>query len=212
MDLRRLLAPLTARTGAPPTVPPRLDRLAEAWWSRTPRTRAVIVGALVAVGLVALGGQAARSPWGPPVRVPVAAADLPGGARLTPDAVRWVDHPAALVPDDVLEVPAGRLTGPAVAGTVLTERHVAADLTDLMATGEVAVAVPVDGLPMLAAGSRVDALAAGHDGTGRRLAVGARVLAHDGAWLWLAVPAEASAAVAAAGTTGSLSLAVRPPP
>ena len=103
-----------------------------------------------------------------------------------------------------------RLAGPVRAGAVLTRGALATGVAGLLDDGDAAVAVPVDGLPTVTAGDRVDVVATRNDGTGARVASAARVLAVDGAFLWLGVPTDRVDAVAAAGAAGRLTLAVRP--
>lgn len=215
MDLTRLPRPF-ARPGAPwrgrpPALPPLLDRLSRAWWQLGPRLRWALVTAGV-VGLLALAGRgASTSAFGPPVEVLVASRDLTAGTVLDGAAVTRRTWPADLVPDDAITSPDGRrLRGPAVAGQVLVERHLAGGLAGLVAPGHAAVAVPVDGLPDVAPGDLVDVVAATPDGRGQRAASGVEVLAVESGWLWLGVPDSAVDLVAASGAAGRLSLGVRP--
>lgn len=211
MDLSRL--PLPRRPGTPVALPPLLDAVSERWWALPPRFRQLVIAVGVVAVLALAGRGATTSPWGPPVTVKVLAHDLPAGSPLTAAdlvAARW---PADLVPSDAItELSAqARLRAPGVAGSVLTDRHVAAGTAGLLPDdGSVAVSVPMDGLPALATGDVLDVVATATDGSARRVATAARVVAVDGAWLWLAVARDDADAVTAAGATGRLSVAVRP--
>lgn len=198
-------------------LPPWADTMSERWWSLSPRVRAVVLAALAVAALALVGRGATRSPWGPPVAVLVAAGDVAAGSAIGPDDVRVARWPARLVPADALTgAPAGalppdaRARWPVPAGSILTTRHLGAGMAGLVGDGEAAVSVPRDGLPTLGVGDVVDVIASDLDGRGTRVAVGARVLASDGAFLWLAVPGDRVEAVAAAGAAGRITLAVRP--
>lgn len=210
MDLPRLPRLGAPLRGRPFVLPAVLDRVSRAWWQLGPRLR----GALVAVAVVALlalaGRGASTSAFGPPVEVVVAGRDLAAGAVLDGAAVARRTWPADLVPDDALtDAAGGRLRGPVVAGQVLTERHLVAGLAGLLEPGQAAVAVPLDGLPVVVPGDVVDVVAATPDGRGQRAASGVSVLAVDSGWLWLGVPDAAVDLVAASGAAGRLSLGVR---
>lgn len=222
MDLPRLPRPSPGRRrsggGAPPALPRLLDAFVERWWRLPPRVR-VGIGLLVAVAALALVGRGATaSPWGPPRTVLIAATDLATGQALTPGVTTSASWPAALVPDDALSAddlvaPAGdvRVAGPILAGSVLAHRHVVTGIAGLVDDGQAAVPVPVDGLPpRVVAGDLVEVVATSPDGVGQRVASAARVLALDGGFLWLGVPADRVDPVAAAGAAGRLTLAVRP--
>lgn len=226
MDLPRLPRPTTRRRpapgrpgahGAPFVLPPVLDRVAERWWALSPRWRATLLVTLAVVALGLVGRGATASPWGPPRPVVVAAVDLPAGHPLSPGDGRRASWPTDLVPTDAIEADElavmadHRLAVPVPAGAVLTRRVLVQGVAGLLHEGESAVAVPVDGLPSVAAGDVVDVVASRTDGGGQRVATGARVLALDGAFLWLGVPGDRVDAVAAAGAAGRLTLAVRPP-
>lgn len=221
MDLPRLPRPLPrrrrSRGGAPPPLPRVLDGLVERWWRLLPRVR-LGIGLLVAVAALALVGRGATaSPWGPSRTVLVAATDLATGQALTPGVTASASWPTALVPDDALSADDlatadgdVRVAGPIVAGSVLVRRHVVTGIAGLLDDGQAAVPVPVDGLPQVVAGDLVEVVATSPDGVGRRVASAARVLAVDGGFLWLGVPADRVDPVAAAGAAGRLTLAVRP--
>lgn len=202
--------------GAPIALPPVLDRLADRWWALPPRVRTATLVVLVVVALALVGRGATASPWGPPGPVLVAATDLPAGHPVSTADVRVATWPTGLVPDGALTAPAdvpadARTSGPVTAGTVLTPHLLADGVTGLLAEGRTAVPVPGDGLGSVRPGDRVDVVATSMDGSGRRVATGADVLAVDGEHLWLGVDADAVDAVAAAGAAGRITLAVRPP-
>lgn len=200
--------------GTPVALPPVLDRLSEWWWARSPRVRAGLLLLVVLVALAAVSSGAVRSPWGDPTTVLVAGADLAPGDRLDPGAVSRATRPDALVPADALteldDLPArARVRGLVPAGTVLTHRHVAGGVAGLLEVGEAAVPLPRDGHPPLRAGQLVDAVVTTARGTGARVATGARVLATDATWAWIAVPTDRVEALAGAAGSGHLVLAVR---
>ena len=153
--------------------------------------------------------RTARSAWGPPIEVLVAAADLQAGVPISADTVGRTRRPASLVPADALVDATGILTVPVVSGTVLTARHRAESLPALLRADEVAIPIPTDLQPDVSPGVDVDLLSAGFDGTGRTIAAGARVLSVDGAWIWVAVPQAVAADAAAAAIDQRLILAVR---
>jgi Flp pilus assembly protein CpaB len=209
-DLDDLAGTIRERLAGPlPHLPERLDGLSERWWGLRPRIRVglTVFACVVLASLPLL--RTARSAWGPPVPVLVATVDLEAGALLDTAAVVPAQRPASLVPADALQEPTGILTMPVLAGTVLTERHRAATLPSLLRSGEVAVPVPTDLQPHVAAGAVVDLLSAAFDGQGRTIAVGGRVLQVDAAWIWVAVPEQAAADAAAAAVDQRLILAVR---
>lgn len=198
----------------PPSLPPRLDAAVEAWWRLGLRTRLATAGvvALVVVALAASGRGG--SSWGPAVAVLVASDDLPAGAALDGAAIVRAERPAAVVPRaPVTELPPGaRLRGPLPRGAVLTEQHVAVDgVADGLRAGRVAVALPLDALPPLTPGQRVDLLAGDPSaGSGRRLAGDATVLAVDEEVVWVEVQRDAAADVVAALAWGDLGVALLP--
>jgi len=211
--LRDLLPGLT--TGGPPVLPAWLDRLSEWWWSRPPRLRVALAVLAVLLALVVVGRGATRSPWGPPVPVLVTAVDLEPGVHVDGHDLRTVPWPAGLVPDDAVTALAdlpdeARVRSAVPAGTPLTVRHLVSGLAGLLESGQVAVAVPRDGLPVVPTGARVDVVTAGVHGEAARVTAAARVLALDGDWVWLGVPAEQADSVATAAVTGRVLLAIRP--
>ena len=206
-----LTAHLRTRLSGPlPHLPARVDALSDTWWGLPPRLRVGVVAfACVLVASLPML-RTARSAWGPPVTVIVAAEDLPAGTALDASAVTRVQRPADVLPPDVLAEVSGVLTVPVMAGTVLTERHRAPTVAALVGAGEVAVPVPADMQPAVSPGSVIDLLSAGFDGAGRTIAAGGRVVQVDGSWIWVAVQASAAADVAAAALDQRLVLAVRP--
>lgn len=214
MDLRRLLT--RASHGPPFTLPPLLDAAAERWWALSPRWRTVLLVAVAVAALALVGRGATASPWGPPRPVLVAERDLPAGHLLSAADARPASWPEDLVPagafgaDELATAGDRRLAVPVPAGGVLARGAVVDGVAGLLDDGHSAVAVPVDGLPTVDAGDVVDVVATRTDGGGQRVASGARVLALDGTFLWLGVPADRVDAVAAAGAAGRLTLAVRP--
>lgn len=186
------------------------DHVAE-WWSRRGPTSRRIVGVVGA--LAVLLGVTTVAADGDDATVTVWVATLDADVGDPVDGVARPDlRPRDHVPFDAFgtEAPDGRLTMPVLSGQVLTARHVTPDLTSGLAPGEVTVAVRGDRLPPMRAGTVVDVLAVQTDGTGRRLAAGARVLDITAEWWWLAVPADVAAEVAAADANARLSLARRP--
>lgn len=201
-------------TGPPPSLPVLLDRASERWWGLAPRLRGIVVLVVLLALATTAVGRVARSPWGPPVTVAVATRDLAVGARVS-GAVATARWPASLVPADAV-APAevardATLALGVVAGTVLTGRHLrpGGPLADL-APGLAAVPVPLDALPGVTAGRRLDLVVARADGGGLVVAADARVLALDGGLAWLAVPRAAAPDVTAAAGRGLLSGALLP--
>lgn len=192
------------RLAGPPFALPRaLDRVAETWWRARPRTR--LIAGITAAVLAVLAGvaHAASAPDGPPVGVWVATRDLVPGEVISGSDTERRSWPSDLVPDGAMERPTGTVTATLPRGAVITDRH----LGDLgvvasVPADRVAVAVPVELLPVLTPGSRLDLVGPGPDGGGVLLASDATVVANDGVTVWLSIePAEAidvSAAVAAA--------------
>ena len=199
--------------GTPAVLPRPLDAISERWFRAGPRLRLALVLGLVLAVAAALVVRLTTSPWGPPVRVLVTAADLPVGHELAAGDLRPARWPAGLVPDDALADPAGmRLSAAVPTGTLLTRRHASAGgLAAALAPDHAAVAVPADLLPSLPSGSFVDLVGAGHDGTGTVLAGDVEVLRVDSDRVWVGVPRALAAEVAAAGATGQLTAVLLPP-
>lgn len=206
--LRRLVA------GAPPSLPPSVDRAVEGWWRLPPRLRAAAT-VVLAVALVAVAGAgAARDPWGPPVEVAVATRDLPPGTALAPDDLRIVTRPADAVPPGAVppgDEATGQLRLGLPSGAVLTAAHLGPGATtDALGAGQVAVAVPLELLPSLTPGQRLDVLSGDPQGVAARLAADATVLAVDDTHAWLMVARDDAPAVAAAAAWGALGVARLP--
>lgn len=189
--------------GRPPALPDPIDGLAERWASLPPRARLALGVAAGLVLLLLAGAGAARSPWGPPVDVLVAARDLPAGHRITPGDLAPARWPAELVPGRPQE-PTGRtLTVGLPAGMPVTTAHLgdgglAAQLRD----GEVAFPLPLETTPQVEPGQVVDLVAGDASGGGSRLAEAARILATDGTTVWVAVAREDAPGLAGAAAWG----------
>lgn len=199
-------------TGPPFALPVALDRVAETWWRARPRTRLVVGVALTALALLAGLGHAAAAPDGPPTTVWVATRDLlPGEVIAGPDAERrsW---PMGLVPDGAVSRPSGTVSATLPRGAVVTDRHLGDHgIVAAVAPGRVAVAVPVDQLPDLSAGARLDLVGPAPDGGGMLLAVDVTVVATDGDDVWLSIDPEAALAVSSAVAANAIAAVVLPP-
>lgn len=190
-----------------------VDRIAEGWWRAGPRARLAltVLAALLALGAVLL--RVALSPYGPPVAVLVAGTDLAPGAPIDHTDVTDARWPRSLLPAGPVatrdDLAGARLTSGVVAGAVITRRHLRDDgpLAGL-GTGSAAVPVPADLLGDLAADARLDLLGVAGDGSGRTVARDARVLTVEQGTVWVEVPRERAADVAAAALRGTLSVAV----
>lgn len=198
--------------GPPPALPATLDRLAEAWWSLPPRGR-LLLGLVAVLGVLALlGTGAARSPWGGPVPVHVAAHDLPPGHLVQPGDVRQRDWPEAVAPAPV-EVVGRRLGTGVPAGSPVTAAHLSQPGPAAgLGPARVAVPLPAEVLPVSASelgpGQRLDLLAVEADGP--PLARAATVLVVHDSHVWMAVSRSEAAAVAGALGRGALSIALLP--
>lgn len=198
-------------------LPRGFDRLAESWANAPPRVRTALV-LLAGVSVLTLAGRGAtRSRWGPDVTVVAAVDTLPAGHRLEARDVLTRSWPADLVPDGVVIDPANaigaHLVGGVGAGMPL--RH--ADLVSggpasMVRPGHVAIAVAAEGLPPLQVGRWADLVGLDPVQGGAVVAAGTRILAVDAATVWFEVPREAAAGVAAAATSGSMSVALLPDP
>lgn len=207
-------SPLRLLHGAPPALPSWLDRVSERWWRLGPRVRALLLTVLLVAGLAAGIGQAASSPWGPPVTVTVAARDLGVGEVLGPGDTRRTGWPRDLVPDGAVgAAPIGdTVVAPVVAGGVLTEQHLSvAGLGGMVGEEQAAVAVPLELVPAATPAMRLDLVAVDLDGRGLRLAADATVLSVDAAHVWVAVQRAAAPDVAAAAGSGSLAVVIVSP-
>lgn len=190
-----------------------MDRAAEGWWRLSPRARAVLIVLITASLLTAVLLRIALSPYGPPVNVLVASRRLAAGEAPPADAITAARWPRTLLPDAApatrADLAGARLTMEVTPGTLLTVEHLRDDspLTDLAATAA-AVPVPATLLVGTDAGRRLDVTTVAGDGSGRTLARDVRVLAVDGDVVWLEVPRDRAADVAAAALRGTLSGAV----
>jgi hypothetical protein len=198
--------------GAPPALPPILDRASERWWRTSPRIRVLAVltgiGALLFAGTVRL----ASSPWGPPTEVLVAARDLAVGERVSASDVRRADWPVTLVPPGALTEVAGTVVAPVPAGGVVTDRHVGdGGLGAAVPTGHAAVAVPAELVPDLPTGAHLDLIGSDLEARGVPLAAAATVLADGGEHVWVVVTRAEAPAVATAAASGALTVVVLPP-
>lgn len=207
------MLPRTRRrlAGPPFALPAVLDGVAEAWWRARPRTRVVAGASIVLLTLLAGIAHAASAPDGPPVSVWVARRDLLPGEVIGDAEVERRSWPADLVPDGVVERPAGTVTALLPRGAVVTDRHLGElGIVASVPRDRVAVAVPVDQLPALAAGSRVHLVGPGPDGGGVLLASNATVVAHDGEAVWISIDPEASLVVSAAVASATITAVVLP--
>jgi Flp pilus assembly protein CpaB len=167
------------------TIPQRLRRLARSVRRAVLRRRRPLAAALTAVA-VAAGLHSVAAP--PPARVDVlvAARDLPSGAVLGPGDLAPVPFAPGSVPDDLATAPTGRtLAAPVRRGEPVTDvRLVGPGLADAHpGLTAVPVRLPDAGMvDLLAAGDRIDLVAADPQGTGARVvAAGVPVLAVPGA-------------------------------
>lgn len=199
-------------TGPPFALPVALDRVAELWWRARPRTRLLAGGAVVALLLLAGVAHAAAAPDGPPTTVWVATRDLlPGDVIAGADTERrsW---PRDLVPDGAVARPSGTVTATLPRGAVVTDRHLGElGIVAAVPRGRVAVAVPIDQLPSLATGARVDLVGPAPDGGGVLLTAAATVVASDGEDLWLSIDPGAALAVSSAVASNAIAAVVLPP-
>lgn len=192
-----------------PALPGPVDAALEGWWRLPPRLRLLAGAGLVGLVLFGIGARTAASPHGPLVAVPVAQTDATAGDPVAAADVVVQRRPAAFVPDGALDdVPQGRLARDVGDGEVVTDRHVVDDVDDLLASGEVALAL-AQHLPSLPARADLVVLGTALDGTGRMLAT-ARLLAAGPEWTWIALPVEAAPDVAAGMATGGITVVVAP--
>lgn len=201
------------RLGGPPlALPPWLDRVSERWWRLTPRWRATIAIAIALAVIVAGLSHAAATPYGPPTTAYVAARDLPAGHVLEAGDLRRTTWPRDLVPHDGLERTEGRLAAALPEGTVATRRHLAAEgVAAALPPGQAAVPVPIDGLPELSIGSRVEVVSRDLHGHATVLARESTVVAIDATDVWFSVPTSSAPEVAAAGASGLVTVVVIAP-
>jgi hypothetical protein len=203
---------LPALDGSPPALPAVLDRWSERWWAARPRVRLASVVTVVALVLLAGIAHAASSPHGPPVEVLVASETLRPGDRLADAGLRRVSWPRELVPEDAVTEREGTVAALTPSGAVITQAHLGAGgLASGVPEGRVAVTVPLELLPDLAAGHRVDVIGAGHDGEVHRLAAGATVVGTDAEDAWLAVAPEEAVQVSGAAAAARVGVVIHPP-
>lgn len=189
--------------GGPPTLPSTLDAVAERWAALRPRVRFAAASAAAVVILLVAGAGAARSPWGPPVDVLVAARDLPAGHVLSAEDLRRIPWPAELAPARTVSPEGRTLTVGLLAGAPLGDAHLGdGGLASLLAQDEAAFPLPVEDLAELRAGQRVDLVAGDPGGAGLRLATEARVLTTAGDIAWVAVQRDEAPALAGATAWG----------
>lgn len=199
--------------GPSPRWPELVEAAAERWFSLRPRLRLVVGLAVVVAVLLAAGRVGARSPWGSDMPVLVAARELPAGHTLAAGDLVPSVRPERAVPSSPLDVGARWIgsvaTGRLPAGAVVVAGHLASGgLPALVESGRVAVAVPAALLPPLDPGRRVDLI--GGDGQlgGQHVARNGRVLAADGEHVWIEVDRADAAAVSAAVSRGTVTVAL----
>lgn len=188
-----------------------LDAIAERWWCARPRSRflVIFVAALTATSVVATMARPAEDD----VRVLLAERELSPGDTVTATDVRTAWWPEHFIPDGAVNDPTGVVTAPLPRGAVITDRHVGeAGVGARIPPGRRAVAVPVEHLPPLGTGARLDLVAAGHDGAGVPLTNDAIVIAADEDVVWIAVEPSAATAVSAAAVAGRIAAVVHPSP
>jgi hypothetical protein len=205
----------------PPWVLPRwLDAASERWWGAGPRARVIVLAVATGLMLAAVAGRIGGDPHGPPTTVLIATHDLPLGHELQPGDLRRARWPRDLVPDsaiadpDVVVATARQVTAPLPRGAVATDHHLGTTgLGGAVPAGLSAVAVPIDALPPLRVGTRLDLITTDLDGRAVPIASDAIVVTTDAETVWLAVDPSQAAEAAAAGLNGSLGAIVhdRPP-
>ena len=202
--------------GPPLRLPSVMDRAAEGWWRLTPRARGAIIVLITVMTVAVVLLRVALSPYGPPVDVLVATRDLASGSALGPDDVTVRRWPRDLVPSEPLQDPddlvGTRLTARVTAGTVLATPHLRDD--DPLArlgVDRAAVVIDAGSLQGVAVDARLDLVGVAGDGSGRTLARDGRVLAVEDGTVWIEVPRDRAADVAAAALRGTLSGAVLAP-
>jgi Flp pilus assembly protein CpaB len=163
----------------------RLRRLLTAVRRAVLRRRRLLAAVLTAVA-VAAGLHSVTAPPPPRIDVLVAAHDLPAGTVLAPGDLTPVPFEPGSVPDDLARSTAGRtLAAPVRRGEPVTDvRLVGPGLADGQpGLTAVPVRLPDAGMvELLAAGDRIDLVAADPQGSGARVvAAGVPVLAVPGA-------------------------------
>lgn len=194
--------------------------------------RALALVLLIAAAFSVTAGHHGRAVTRPPPTAPVvvAARDIPGGTTLQPSATRIARLPTSLVPAGALrsvDAAIGRTVGaPLRRGEPITDVRLVGRALAAELAGTGAVATPVrladsDTARLLRPGDTVDVLAApqrGDAGSARVVATDARVMAvplpdpdstADGALVVLAMPENAARTVAAATTSGQITVTLR---
>lgn len=162
--------PLPLLHGPPPSLPGRLDRLADRWARLPPRVRLLaVIGLLLLFGSLQAGRLAqAQAQWGGAgERIWRATTTTSAGADVA-GALEAVRLPRAAIPPTAVTGPrpdAAVLALPLVAGAILTEEHLsAAGPAAGLADDERLVPIPVDRDWGIEAGSVVDVWAIVDDG------------------------------------------------
>lgn len=187
---------------------------------------AVVAGAVTASTVQR--AEEVRTGYGERRTVPVATSDLPVGAAVGDDDIRWVELPIVAIPDDVSDDPVGRVVSePILRDEVVARRRLGGAGVDgpaaIVPVGGRALAVPLDATtPTLSVGDRVDAysptevvgsgsatdMARAAASGARRIARDARVLAVDDQAVTIAVAGTEAPAVARAVLDGAVVLAL----
>jgi pilus assembly protein CpaB len=187
---------------------------------------------LIAAAFSATAGHRGRAAERPPPTSPVLVAvrDIPAGTTLQRSAIGIARLPASLVPAGAVRSAAaalGRTVGaPVRRGEPITDVRLVGRALATALAGTGAVAAPVrladsDTAGLLRPGDTVDVLAAaqrGDSGSARVVATDARVMTvpppdpdstADGALVVLAMPENAARSVAAAATSGQITVTLR---
>lgn len=189
----------------PPALPAPLDAAAERWAALPPRPRFVIGVAAALLVLLIAGSGAARSPWGPPIEVLVAARDLPAGHVIAPGDLRPAEWPSALAPGLPTSPEGATLQVGVPAGMPVGDTHLGdGGLASRLEEGQAAFPLPVEVAADLRAGQRVDLVAGDPGGAGLRLAAGATVLTVGADVVWVAVQRDETPALAGAAAWGRI--------
>lgn len=197
--------------GPPLALPAALDRLAERWWRARPRARAALVVTSIAILTLATVARVVASSHEPAAVAWVATRDLGIGDQLGPGDLRRTSVPPSLLPDGAMAEPVGTLVAPLPRGAVATDRHLGdTALASTVPAGRAMVPIPIDALPDVPAGTRLDVVASDH-GTARVVARDALVVQADAVAVWVAVDHADAAALAAATLHGAIGVVVVPP-